>query len=237
MDSGRVVMAATWGKAKMRQSVGRAVATALAIVSILGLTAMPAGSQDRFSPSPDADAEARAITQMVTAAEVADWARERHDAQAMIVAARMLTEIRSRRENGDEPFLTPTALLTEAEALADGDPALLEQISRLRSPDKGVRASPFGRGPIVVVRRLRARETYGFTVEVRRNEVLRVAAIGDGDTNIDLALRGPDGTVICADGSRDHYPVCTVPRPEGGPLRIEVVNRGEVWSRVQILTN
>jgi hypothetical protein len=35
----------------------------------------------------------------------------------------------------------------------------------------------------------------------------------------------------------DHYPVCTIVRPRGGPLRIEVVNRGSVWSRVQILTN
>ena len=45
------------------------------------------------------------------------------------------------------------------------------------------------------------------------------------------------GAVICADSSRDHYPVCTVSRPQVGPIRIEIVNRGEVWSRVQILTN
>ena len=88
-----------------------------------------------------------------------------------------------------------------------------------------------------MVRRLRAQETYGFTVEARRHEVLRVAAIGDGDTNIDLTLRGADGRVLCADGSRDHYPVCTLASPEGAPIRIEVANRGRVWSRVQILTN
>lgn len=217
------------------------IAAALAIaVSVLALTAAPAGSQVRSAPpapAPDPDLEARAITQMVTAAEVADWARERRDARAMIVAARMLSEIRTRRENGDEPFLTPSALLDEAETFAGGDRDLLDEISRERSPDKGVRASPFGAGPIVVVRRLRARETYSFTIEARRNEVLRVAAIGDGDTNIDLALRDQNGAVICADGSRDHYPVCTVARPAAGPIRIDIVNRGEVWSRVQILTN
>ena len=216
------------------------IAAALAIVTAvaaLGLTAGPAGSQTRPAPAPDPEVEARAITQTVTAAEVAAWARERRDARAMIVAARMLGDIRSRRENGDEPFLTHAALLDEAERFAGGDRDLLDQISRERSPDKGVRASPFGAGPIVVVRRLRARETYSFTVEARRNEVLRVAAIGDGDTNIDLALRDQNGVVICADGSRDHYPVCTVSRPQAGPVRIEIVNRGEVWSRVQILTN
>ncbi|MBU1346759.1 MAG: hypothetical protein KKA16_07390 [Alphaproteobacteria bacterium] len=206
-------------------------------ICMLALLASSAESGTQVSPPPDPDAEARAITQMVTAAEVANWARDHRDPQAMIVAARMLGEIRTRRQDGDDAFLTPSALLQEAEAMAGSDAALLEQIGRLRSPDKGVRASPFGRGPIVVVRRLRARETYGFTVEARRHEVLRVAAIGDGDTNIDLALKGADGVVVCADGSRDHYPVCTLASPEGGPIRIEVVNRGRVWSRVQILTN
>jgi len=117
------------------------------------------------------------------------------------------------------------------------DPHILERIQHLGSPDKGVRASPFGPGPIVLVRRLRAHETYRFTVEARRNEVLRVAAIGDGDTNIDLTIRDRRGAVVCTDGSRDHYPVCTLHHPEAGTLRVEVVNRGNVWSRVQILTN
>lgn len=205
--------------------------------SVLVLLAGPAGSQVRPEPAPDAEAEARAIARMVTAAEVADWAREHSDAQAMIVAARMLSDIRIRPANGDEPFLTAEALLVEAETMAGQDPVLLDQISGLRSPNKGVRSSPFGQGPIVVVRRLRARETYGFAIEARRNEVLRVAAIGDGDTNIDLTLRDQNGVVVCADGSRDHYPVCTLARPAAGSFRIEVVNRGQVWSRVQIVTN
>lgn len=215
----------------------RIVAALSVAATALGLSIAPAASQDRSAPGPNPEAEARAITQMVTAAEVAAWARTHRDAQAMVIAARMLSDIRTRRENGDEPFLTVAALLDEAEAMGVRDEAMAVQIARLRSPDKGVRASPFGQGPIVVVRRLRARETYGFTIEVRRDEVLRVAAIGDGDTNIDLMLRDQNGGVVCADGSLDHYPVCTVPRPQSGPLRIEVVNRGEVWSRVQILTN
>ena len=155
----------------------------------------------------------------------------------MIIAARMLADTRPGAEGGEPAFLTRAALLREAEGFAGGDRPLLEEISRLRSPLKGVRASPFGAGPIVLVRRIRARETYSFTIEPRRNEVLRVAAIGDGDTNIDLALKDADGAIICADSSLDHYPVCTVNRPEGGPIRVEIVNRGEVWSRVQILTN
>ena len=215
---------------------GTSFAALFALTALaLGLAAAPAGSQ--VTPPTSPDAEANAITRIVMAAEVAAWARSRRDAHGLITASRMLADVPTRREGGDEPFLTPFALLSEAETLAAGDRVLRDQISRERSPDKGVRASPFGAGPIVVVRRLRARETYGFTVEARRNEVLRVAAIGDGDTNIDLTLRAGDGSVICADGSLDHYPVCTLARPRPGPIRIEIVNRGEVWSRVQILTN
>lgn len=221
---------------------GSIVAAAFAVLTAataLGLSAAPAGSQVRPAPSPpNAEDDARAITQIVTAAEVADWARQRRDGRAMLVAARMLDEVQSRREGEDAPFLTVPALLDEAEDFAGGDRALLDEISRVRAPrPKGVRASAFGAGPIVLVRRVRARETYSFTVEPRRNEVLRVAAIGDGDTNIDLTLRDQTGVAVCSDSSRDHFPVCTVARPQGGPIRIEIVNRGEVWSRVQILTN
>ncbi len=216
---------------------GAAAVFLFIVLSSIGLTAGPAGSQDRPATPATAEAQARVITQIITAAQVADWARTRRDARAMLVAARMLSEARAGSVSGEPAFLTQAALLAEAESFAAGDHPLMDEILRARSPLKGVRASPFGPGPIVVVRRLRARETYSFTIEARPNEVLRVAAIGDGDTNIDLTLRDVNGAVICTDGSLDHYPVCTVPRPRGGSIRVEIINRGEVWSRVQILTN
>ena len=220
-----------------RGNSGRVIAFAIALAATW--IAAPAGSQIRPEPGEpfDLDAEARAIGQLVTAAEVADWARDRRDAEAMLVASRMMGEVRNRSQSGDAPFLTSAVLLQEAETLAADDPDILERVRRQQSPNKGVRSSPFGPGPIVLVRRLRARETYSFTVEARRNEVLRVAAIGDGDTNIDLTIRDAEGVVLCNDGSRDHYPVCTLNHPRPGTLRVEVVNRGGVWSRVQILTN
>lgn len=212
------------------------VATAI-LLAVISLAASPAGRQARLAPPPDPDAEARGVAQMLSAAEVAAWGRVRQDPQALLVAARMLDEVRTRLQTGDAPFLTTGALLDEAETLAGDDPAIRQEILRLRTQEKGVRASSFGAGPIVIVRRVRARETFGFEVDARPREVLRVAAIGDGDTNIDLVLRDLDGSVLCSDGSLDHYPVCTLVRPRGGRIRVEVVNRGSVWSRVQILTN
>ncbi|RZJ03129.1 MAG: hypothetical protein EON89_12845 [Brevundimonas sp.] len=67
--------------------------------------------------------------------------------------------------------------------------------------------------------------------------MLRIAAIGDGDTDIDLIVRDPRGRTLCTDSLRDHYPVCTLRPSQAAQMRIEVVNRGGIVTRVQILTN
>jgi hypothetical protein len=101
----------------------------------------------------------------------------------------------------------------------------------------GVRSSPFGAGPISTVRRLGSRESWSFDVDARGLEILRVAAIGDGDTDVDLIVRDAGGRTLCSDGDGDHYPVCTLSPGAPTRLRIDVVNRGPVWTRVQVLTN
>lgn len=105
------------------------------------------------------------------------------------------------------------------------------------APIAGVVASPFGVGPISTVKRLNSRETWSFVVDARGAQLLRVAAIGDGDTNIDLIVRDERGQILCADGFDDHYPSCTIKPPAATRLRVNVVNRGDVWTKVQILSN
>lgn len=109
--------------------------------------------------------------------------------------------------------------------------------TRPAAPMVGVRASPFGIGPISTVKRLNSRESWSFVVDARGAQLLRVAAIGDGDTNIDLIVRNDQGQVLCADGLDDHYPSCTLSPVAPTRLRINVVNRGDVWTKVQVLTN
>ncbi|NBB50562.1 hypothetical protein GVN24_19990 [Rhizobium sp. CRIBSB] len=187
------------------------------------------------APSP----EALGVAQAVTAAELAAWGRRNSDPGALIMAARLLDEVPLRAgEDAGEAFLTPSRLLDEAEALSQGHPAWLDAIGQLReSGVRGVRTSPFGQGPIFTVKDIQARGTYGFEVEARAGEVLRVAAIGDGDTDIDMAVRDARGSLVCQDGFGDHYPVCTVPMRSAGRMRIDIVNRGAVWTKVQILSN
>jgi hypothetical protein len=105
------------------------------------------------------------------------------------------------------------------------------------APMMGVASSPFGEGPVSTVKRLGSRESWSFEIDARGAEILRIAAIGDGDTNVDLTVRDVSGKLLCADGFGDHYPVCTLSPAAPARLRVHVVNRGALWTRVQVLSN
>ena len=209
------------------------IGASLAIGLLFGAAAVATAGQDAvMTPA------ARGVTQVLTAAELAAWGRDRSDAGALIMAARLLAEVPVRQSDGETPFLTPTSLLDEAAAMAGDNPGVVDAIDRLRDPlTRGVRSSMFGAGPVLTVKSLQARERWAFDVEARGGEILRVAAIGDGDTNIDLVVRDARGAVVCRDGFGDHYPVCTVSPRAGGQMRVDIVNRGDVWTKVQVLSN
>ena len=222
----------------------RAAITAGACLAVLTAACATPLASSAAPPSPEdatlaeaASPEADAVTQIVTAAHLADWGRRRGEPGPLIMAARMMAETPLRPgEGGGEAFLTWETLLTEAEGMAPDNQGVRDAVARVRNTTRGVRSSPFGQGPIFQVREIKARETYVFELEARGG-VLRVAAIGDGDSNIDLTIRDAGGTLVCQDGRGDHYPVCTVVRPQGGKMRIDIVNRGQVWTKVQILSN
>lgn len=206
-------------------------ALAMACASALHGTALAQDIEGSVTP------EARGVAQVVTAAELAAWGRSHNDPGAMIMAARLLAEVPVRTGEGEAPILTPGRLLDEALAMAPENAAVAAAVQRVRDGTRGVASSTFGAGPIFTVQAVGARQTLGFEVEARRGEVLRVAAIGDGDTNIDLVVTGETGNLLCRDGFGDHYPVCTMPGSTGGRLKVEIINRGGVWTQVQILSN
>lgn len=210
------------------------IGAGLAISLFFGVSAAATARQDDAVISP----AARGVTQVLTAAELAAWGRDRSDAGALIMAARLLAEVPVRQADGETPFLTATSLLDEAAAMAGDNTGLIDAIDRLRDPlTRGVRSSAFGTGPVLTVKSLQARESWAFDVEARGGEILRVAAIGDGDTNIDLIVRDARGAVVCRDGFGDHYPVCTISPRAGGQMQVDIVNRGDVWTKVQVLSN
>lgn len=206
---------------------------ALATMAINGV----AFAQDDVE-APAVSAEAQGVSQAVTAAELARWGRERGDAGALVMAARLLAEVPLRQTGTETAVMTPEILLDEASALAPNNPALQDAIARLRDPAlRGARSSSFGTGPVSTTKSLKARENWAFQIEARGNEILRIAAIGDGDTDIDLTVTDASGRVVCRDRLGDHYPVCTLSPRHTGPVRIDIVNRGAVWTKVQVLSN
>ena len=68
-------------------------------------------------------------------------------------------------------------------------------------------------------------------------EQARALAVGDGDTDIDMIVRDEFGEEVCEDRAYDHYPVCTVIPAFTGRFRVDIINRGRVWTRTQILSN
>ena len=194
---------------------GAAIAAVLAVAG--GVAAFTSDPEPVITP------EARGVAQAVTAAELAAWGRERGDAGALIMAARLLSEVPVRQGEGPEPLLTPGRLLDEAAALSAGNQPIIDAIDRLREPmTRGVRSSPFGAGPVFTVKQLRARESWTFDVDARAGEVLRVAAIGDGATDIDLAVHDPRGATMCRAGFK---------------MRVALTNRGDVRTSIQVLSN
>lgn len=226
------------GQSALRSLTGRVrtagliLAAALLTVACVGLGRAQQPGAEVLPP------EAAGIAQLVTAAGLADWGRAHDDPGALIMAARIVAEVPLRNQGDQPPVLTFEGLLDEAEAMAAGQPAYMAAIEQVRGQTvRGVVSSPFGNGPIATVKDVRARETFGFEVDARGGEILRVAAIGDGDTDIDLIIRDADGRLLCQDGFGDHYPVCTLMPRAGGKVRVNVVNRGEIWTKVQILSN
>ena len=130
------------------------IGAGLAISLFFGAAAAAVAGQDDAAQTP----AARGVTQVLTAAELADWGRERSDAGALIMAARLLAEVPVRAADGEPAFLTATSLLDEAAALAGDNAGLIDAIDRLRDPlNRGVRSSPFGARPVRHVKSLRPR--------------------------------------------------------------------------------
>ena len=82
-----------------------------------------------------------------------------------------------------------------------------------------------------------ANGTNTFTYEASPGETFRARISGDGDSDLDLYVRGPRGRVVCSGVSPIDEEACTVFSPNGGVYRIEVenvepiANQFELWVR------
>lgn len=216
---------------------------------------MPAG---RYSPAMKivakllpllllaASPRAPAPDEAALAVRLASWARAHQDADAMLLAARMLLEaggrpgaVREGRIVAGADLPDPAHLMAdEAVRMGRGDPKISEGAAAIKSAvTRGFTLGPTGPGPIILSRTLAGGARLGWKADARGGESAIVSAVGDGDSDIDLRVAASDGATICADRKQDFYPVCRWRPARPATYRIEIVNRGRVASTVFVVSN
>lgn len=211
----------------------------LAVSLAVGLGLTAAGAAPAQS---DPAAAARApFDALRLSKELARQGQATNDPWALAVAARIrrLTPINevSRTPAGAADTAAPADpsadWLERAEALGGEDP-------RLAAFVREVRATAFkGRsgGPQVSRARLAAggSHRYGEPFELGRPAVVYIE--GDGDTDLDLVVRGPGGASACAQIGPGDVKLCAWSPTAGGRYAVEVTNRGRVANAYAFATN
>ncbi len=178
-----------------------------------------------------------AASQTVLAFRVAGWARARGDARAMIVAARMLSEVPGRDAGGETAAVPPVSTSREGPArgsAADGprrsgDPRLGHRRRGGRGQGRERRAEPLGH-------RDTAGGSWTFRFAARGGETLYVVALSDGDAPLDLELRDPADRLVCA--SVRGLEVDCRTRPSSSALySARIFNRGGIVTRALAVSN
>ena len=189
------------------------------IVALLALSALPAGAEG-IGPLKTAELSAR-----VHAAGVAAG-----DPLILITAAQL------RKESGLPPDLplSADAILTEAETLAAGDPALMALIGDLRADkDKGVAS-----GPVYHLAALPAGEAETRApMPFRGGEYAEVYVEAAPGADLNLTVLDAAGHVVCTDGDQSHIAYCGWTPAEDGAFVLKIENAGSVPADYALMTN
>lgn len=197
-----------------------------------------------------ASTQATGVDRASLALELADVARANNDADAMLVAARTLRAAGLRTVDGPavttETSGTPAAgpaptgavvsadsLFAEARTLARGNRETLRRINAAA----GQSSRGLTTGPQAFVRDINANSQINWDVTARGGEVWNVAAIGDGDTDVDIVVFDENGNEVCSDYGMSSAAECTVTPRWTGRFRVRVINWGSVWTRTLIMSN
>lgn len=192
------------------------------------------------------------VDSVATAYALAKWGQAHASADALIVAARMLSEtpVVEKPAGGTiEPLpgasaptaappaagevLTKATMLADARRLARGDKATLARIAAV----EGLATKGVVDGPLRMVRDIPAQATWWVDVTARGNEPLRLAAVADGATNIGMQLVDENGNVVCDANYGGAQTGCAVSPVWTGRFRINITNYGSVWTRAVVVSN
>jgi hypothetical protein len=237
----------------------------MALVMLLGLATLDTPqviAQDRSGTNMTEEQgeetpEAKAVSELMLAQQLAAYGRENDSATALISAAEIVlntptqeasfdktseidessssaTEITNTNTNDEPPVISASKLLAEAKEIADNDQDLLSIIDDLESQGR-----PRGRiqGPAVDVETVSPFSSVYYTIRFRGSRRAVVGVRGDGDTDLDCYIYDSNNNLIVSD--TDYTDSCLVRWVPAwtGPFRVRVRNRGGVYNTYRMATN
>lgn len=195
-----------------------------------------------------AAAASAAVTQVQrldTAAQLAAYGREMKDPYAMIAAARMemavapasadykpVAKSGAKDAHVGDHKAHGTAYLDEATAMARGDKTILAAIDSTRS---GVRGATCGCK--IGYYRAQAGDVHRYTISFRGNELAELLIVGDGYSDLDVAIYNQYGKLVKSDNGSSTRAYASWYPSTTAPYMIEVSNVGSNVSTYRLTTN
>lgn len=234
-----------------------------AITTFAAQAAQGDSKQPNVSQEKGKEGSAAAVAVLNQAADLVKYARENESPLAMLTAVQMIRRVKAQdgsehvgakkseaQQGGDKgkeaakgsnpaPTLDTQKLLAEAKTWAKGDAhvmALLNAESAKAPSSLGGTLGAAG-SALYHFDRAHGRTIDTYTVTFRGEEVARIAAIGDGDTDLDLYVYDENGNLITSDtDGSDNCVVQWTPRWTG-QFAVKIVNRGYLDNVYLLMTN
>lgn len=183
-----------------------------------------------------------AVAQFMAAQDLFALGRAAKDPLAVLAAARLAATVdpddvdRIPTPAGDAvPASHPdgTTMFTVAKALADTDEPLADLVAR--SLAESVRLPH--RSLIRSTRGIAGQSAQAYDIAFFGDTVAEVGLLGDGKSDLDLAVTDAKGTLLCLDQSPSDRALCRFVPGENGLMRITITNRGNAAASYSLLTN
>lgn len=211
----------------------------LLTLALLAPLAAPATAQEA-APQPPRDAGA--VAQLLAAHALFDLGLARKDPLAALAAARLAAGITAtdsdrlpdpQGEAVPATYPAPDFMFTAARALAQEDDLATDLIARTEAE---VTRTP----TLTLIRSSRGiagNAAQVYTLPFFAAALAEVGLLGDGKSNLDLAISTPEGTPICLDTGPSDRALCTFTLPENATVSITITNRSETPATYSLLTN
>gem|GEM_PF-5605319 len=172
----------------------------------------------------------------------------------MLLAARILNGIEVRKTDfggvvtggeptnpaslGPDPLPSIDVYLSEAKRMAGGNAALRAEIAAFEAGrKKGVLESDLAKGPLSHARLLGADQSWAIDVVVEGGKSAIIAAIGDGDADVNIVVFDTSRRLIAQDSAPDYQAVVRWTPAVSGRYRVEIRNAGLVGTYLVVLSS